>query len=385
MSDNDYIVFGKPLLGEAEIEAVVSAMRSGWVGTGPRVHEFEGRFAKYIGCKHAVAMGSCTAALHVAMETWGLREGDEVITTPLTFAATANAVVHAGATPVFADIDPSTWNLDPARVEDCITHRTRALLPVHMYGRPADMDGLRTLANRYGLLIIEDAAHAIEAKYHGQKVGALGDASCFSFYTTKNLTTVEGGMLCTNQDAVASKARILALHGLSADAWARFSDKGYRHYDVVFSGYKYNMTDMQASIGLCQLDQVQTWLRRRETIWNRYDEAFADLPIQLPPTPEPDTVHARHLYTILVDETIAGISRDAFLLGMHEARIGTGVHYRALHTQPFYRRRFGYKRDDFPHAARVGDQTVSLPLTAGLTDAEVSRVIDRVRELLGKR
>jgi dTDP-4-amino-4,6-dideoxygalactose transaminase len=313
----------------------------------------------------------------------GLGEGDDVITTPLTFAATANSIVHSGATPVFADVDPRTMNLDPEQVEERISPRTRAILAVHMAGRPCDMDSLTTIAQRYGLMLFEDAAHAIEARYHGRKVGALADASCFSFYVTKNITTIEGGMVCTNHDHIASKAQVLALHGMSADAWSRFSDRGYRHYDVVYTGYKYNMTDVQAVLGLGQMDHIDAWLRRRQEIWSRYDAAFADLPCVVPAPEEPDTVHARHLYTLLIDESEAGITRDQFMMAMHQQGIGTGVHYRALHTMPYYRKMFGYKPRDFPNAHFIGERTVSVPLSPHLTDDDVGRIIEAVRGILG--
>ena len=363
---------------------MVATLRSGWAGTGPKVHEFQRAFAEYIGTKHAVAVGSCTAALHLALSASGLGEGDEVITTPLTFAATANAIVHSGATPVFADVRRDTMNIDPGQVEERITSRTRAILPVHLAGRPCEMEALRNVAHRYGLMLIEDAAHAIEARYKGGKVGALGDASCFSFYVTKNMTTIEGGMLCTDQDYIASKARILSLHGMSADAWARFGDKGYKHYDVLFTGFKYNMTDVQAAIGIQQLGKVEGWLTRRGEIWGRYDEAFADLPCVRPAPEEPETLHARHLYTILIDEVEAGTTRDRFLQSLHQAGVGAGVHYRALHVHPYYRKRFGFKADDFPNAHYIGERTVSLPLSPHLTDQQVDRVIEVVRKTLGR-
>ena len=382
MADRDYIVFGKPSFAEEEIEAVASTLRSGWAGTGAQVQTFQRAFADYIGTRHAVALGSCTAALHLALVAAGLGEGDEVITTPLTFAATANAIVHSGATPVFADIRRDTMNIDPVQVERRISSRTRAILPVHLAGRPCEMDALREIAHRYGIMLIEDAAHAIEARYRGGKIGALGDASCFSFYVTKNMTTIEGGMLCTNQDHIANKARILSLHGMTADAWARFSDEGYKHYDVIFTGFKYNMTDVQAAIGIRQLAKIEDWLRRRREIWTRYDDAFSGLPCIRPAPEEPETVHARHLYTLLIDETVAGMTRDQFLQALHRNGVGCGVHYRALHVHPYYRNRFGFSPNDFPNAFYVGEHTISLPLSPHLTDDQVARVIAVVRAIL---
>lgn len=381
MQDLPYIVFGSPVIDDAEVAAVTRTLRTNWIGTGPRTHEFQAEFARYVGATHAVATSSCTAALHLAMVAAGVGPGDEVITTPMTFCATANAVIHTGATPVFADCERDTMNIDPAAVEAAITPRTRAILAVHFAGRPVNLDALGAIAKRRGLLLIEDAAHAIETSYKGKKVGAIGDISCFSFYVTKNMTTGEGGMVTTNDGELAKRIQTFALHGLSSDAWSRFSDKGYKHYDVVFPGFKYNLTDMAASLGLSQLPRLPGWLTRREEVWRRYDEAFARLPAVRPAPVEANTVHARHLYTLLIQDD-APLSRDAFLTAMHERKIGTGVHYRALHTHPYYRERWGYVPEQFPNAAWIGDRTVSLPLSPKLSDAEVERVISAVQQLL---
>jgi dTDP-4-amino-4,6-dideoxygalactose transaminase len=382
LKNTEYIVFGRPSFSQDEIEAVVETLRSGWVGTGPRTKEFEQRFGEYIGCRYAVAAGSCTAALHIAMLSANVGPGDEVITTPLTFAATANAIVHTGATPVLADVSPRTMNIDPAAVQAAITPRTRAILPVHLTGRPCDMDPLLDIARRHKLFVLEDAAHAIETWYHGRKIGTFGNASCFSFYVTKNLTTIEGGMLCTDDQEIADKARILALHGMSADAWARFSDRGYRHYEVMQPGFKYNMTDVQATIGLRQLPKLSAWLERRRQIWSHYDELFAGLPCERPAPEERDTVHARHLYTLLIDPETARITRDQFMAALHERGIGTGVHYRSLHIHRYYRERFGYQPNDYPNAYRIGESTVSIPLSPTLTDGQVDRVAQTVQDVL---
>lgn len=382
VSNTNYITFGRPCIGEEEIEAVVQTLRGGWVGTGPQVKQFQEEFGNYIGCRHAVPVGSCTAALQLALESSGMGPGDEVITTPLTFAATANAIVHAGATPVFADVKPNTMNIDPDDVEARITPRTRAILPVHFAGRPCDMGRLRELAQRHGLLLIEDAAHAIESRYHGRKVGALGDIACFSFYVTKNMTSVEGGMLCTDDGDLAQKARICALHGMSADAWDRYGDAGFKHYEVIYTGHKFNMTDLQAAIALPQLRKLEGWLPRRQEIWRAYDEAFADLPCETPAPEEPGTVHARHLYTVLVDEANAPVTRDELLSELHRRGVGAGVHYRALHTHAYYRERFGFRPEDFPHAYDIGERTVSLPLSPDLTDDQVLNIQQAVRASL---
>ena len=379
---DDFLVFGAPQIGDAEIEEVIASLKSGWLGTGPKVARFEADFAAYKETAHAVAVSSCTAALHLSMLAAGLGPGDEVITTPLTFSATVNAIIHAGATPVLADVDPVTQNIDPAMVESKITEQTRAILPVHFAGRPCDMDSLSKIAERHGLIMIEDCAHAVEAEYKGRKAGTFGDFGCFSFYVTKNVITGEGGMVLTGSEEAAARIKILALHGMTKDAWNRFSDDGYRHYQVVELGFKYNMMDLQAAIGIHQLARVETnWTRRRE-IWRRYMDAFGALPIGLPAAPEADTRHAYHLFTILIQEERAGIGRDDFLDAMTAKNIGVGVHYLSIPEHPYYRERFGWRGEDYPHATGIGHQTVSLPLSAKLTDEDVRDVIDAVRSML---
>ncbi len=375
---DSFLVFGAPLIETAEIEEVVATLQSGWLGTGPKVAQFERDFAAYCGASHAVAVNSCTAALHLSLLAAGLQPGDEVITSPLTFCASVNAIIHAGATPVLADIDPETMNLDPAAVAARITDRTRAILPVHFAGRPCDMDALGALADAHGLKIIEDCAHAIETEYKGRKAGTFGDFGCFSFYVTKNVATGEGGMALARDEADAARLKTLALHGMSKDAWKRFSDEGYRHYLVTECGFKYNMMDIQAALGIHQLARVERNWTRRQEIWGRYQAAFANIPVRLPAAPAPETRHAYHLFTILIDEQVAGIGRDAFLEAMTAANIGVGVHYLSVPEHPYYRDRFGWRPEDWPEAMRVGRQTVSLPFSAKLTARDVADVIAAV-------
>lgn len=377
-----FLVFGAPAMGEAEIGEVVDSMRSGWLGTGPKVARFEELFRDYTGARHAVAVNSCTAALHLSLLASGVGPGDEVVTTPMTFVATANAIVHTGATPVFVDCDARTGLIDPQRIEDALTPRTRAILPVHLHGRPCDMKAILEIARRRDLVVIDDAAHAIEAQVDGEKIGTLGDLTCFSFYVTKNMTTGEGGMITTSRSELADLLKVYALHGMSRDAWKRFSDEGYRHYQVVVPGFKYNMMDLQAAIGLHQLPRLEEWQRRRRGIWNRYQEAFADLPVERPAPEEPGTVHAHHLYTLRVDAAESGISRDAFMQRLFERNIGTGVHYLGVHLHAYYRDRFGFAPSDFPNASRISDGTVSLPLSGSLQDDDVEDVIAAVRDVL---
>lgn len=383
-NNSAFLVFGSPLIEEPEIQEVEACLRSGWLGTGPRVAQFESDFAafKRISPSHVAAVNSCTAALHVSMVAAGLDPGAEVITTPLTFCATVNAIIHAGLTPVLADVDPVTQCIDPAAIEAAITPRTQAILPVHFAGRPCEMNRIMAIAERHKLAVIEDCAHAIETEYHGRKAGTFGDFGCFSFYATKNVVTGEGGMIVGRDEALIARAKVLALHGMSKDAWHRFGDEGYKHYQVVEAGFKYNMMDLQAALGIHQLARVDRNWQRREKIWNRYMEAFADLSISLPARPSPDTRHAYHLFTIMVDQARCGITRDAFLDAMNERRIGTGVHYLTVPEHPYYQQRFGWAAEEWPNAAHIGRQTASLPLTPKLTDTDVARVVETVRHLI---
>jgi len=382
MPGSDFIVFGAPKIEQSEIDEVVRCLKSGWIGTGPRVAQFEREFADYKGVTAAAAVSSCTAAMHLSVLAAGIGEGDEVITTPLTFCATVNAIIHAGATPVLADIDPRTMNIDPEQVKAKVTARTKALMPVHFAGRACNMDALSEIAARHGLKVIEDCAHAIETEYHGRKAGTFGDFGCFSFYATKNVTTGEGGMVLTQNDEDLARIKMLALHGMSKDAWKRFSDEGYKHYFVVETGFKFNMMDLQAALGIHQLRRVESNWKRREEIWSAYNEAFFSLPLTLPAAAEPNTRHAYHLYPILIDEAHAGLTRDAFLATMTERGIGVGVHYLSVPEHPIYQERFGWRPEDYPHAMRVGRQTVSLPLSAKLTDEEVNRVVGAVKSAI---
>lgn len=379
---NEFLIFGNPLIEVPEIEEVVASLRSGWLSTGPKVAKFEELFRNYIGSKHALALNSCTAGLHLAMLVAGIKEGDEVITSPLTFAATANSIIHVGGKPVFADIDRETMNIDPKEIEKKITEKTRAIIPVHFAGRPCDMDYIMHNAKRYNLLVIEDAAHAVGAEYRGKKIGNIGDLTCFSFYVTKNIVTGEGGMVTTNNDEWAEKMQIYALHGMSRGSWKRYSDEGFKHYEIVYPGFKYNMMDLQAAIGIHQLPKLEIYLKRRQEIWNRYNEAFKDLPLILPKRPEENIRHARHLYTIVIDTHQLKVGRNTIQQALYEENIGTGIHFISLHLHKYYKETFGYHRDDFPEAAYISERTISLPLSAKLTDQDVDDVITALRKVL---
>ncbi len=382
-SRDRFLVFGAPQICDAEVEEIVATMRSGWLGTGPRVARFEEAFRERTGARHALAVNSCTAALHLAVLAAGLGPGDEVVVPALTFCATANAVIHAGATPVLVDVDPVTMNLDLAHLEASITPRTRAVVPVHFAGRPCDMDALLAIATRHGLVVVEDCAHAVESTRGAVPAGRWGDLGCFSFYATKNVTTGEGGMVVTDSDEMAETIKVRALHGMTRDAWHRFSDAGYRHYQVIFAGFKYNMMDLQAAIGLHQLERVDDNWRRREEIWRHYQRELAGLGLGLPADPEPGTRHAHHLYTLLVDPERVGIDRDAFLDAMTSHGIGVGVHYLSLSSHPYYRDALGWHDGMVPTAARIGSQTVSIPLSPALTDDDVADVIEAVTRVVG--
>lgn len=382
--DEPFLVFGSPLIEQAEIDEVVACMKSGWLGTGPRVAQFEQDFATYQGVApdHVAAVNSCTAALHTSMAALGLEPGSEVITTPMTFCASVNAIIHAGLTPVLADIDRGTQNIDPAAIEAAITSRTRAILPVHFAGRPCDMDTIMSIAKKHRLAVIEDCAHAIETTWHGKKAGTFGDFGCFSFYATKNVVTGEGGMILGNSTQHIARSKILALHGMSKDAWHRFGDKGYKHYQVVEAGFKYNMMDLQAAIGIHQLARVELNWQRRQEIWNHYMTALQGLPIDLPAPVEADTRHAYHLFTVSIRSEASPVSRDEFLDAMNARRIGTGVHYLSVPEHPFYQDRFGWNPESFPNAMSVGRTTVSLPLSPKMTHSDVDRVVTAVTAIL---
>lgn len=381
---NSYLVFGQPLIEQPEIDEVLASIRSSWLGTGPKVAEFESRIAAYKGVPHALALNSCTAGLHLACLVLGLQPGDEVITTPMTFCASVNAIVHAGATPVLADVDPRTMNLDPEQVKKKITKRTKALLPVHFAGRPCDMDALMAIAREHGLKVIEDCAHAIETEYRGKKAGTIGDLGVLSFYSTKNIVTGEGGMVLTRDAALARRTKVLGLHGMSADAWKRFSDDGYKHYDVEEIGFKYNMMDLQAAFGMHQITRVELWWQRRWQIWQRYMHELADLPIGLPAPWPAHERHALHLFTLQIDQARCGASRDEMLMRLHRQNIGTGVHYRSVPGFTVYRQRFGWKPEDWPNAQAIGERTLSIPLSPKLSDQDVGDVIAAVRSALGR-
>ena len=377
----EFLVFGSPVIGDEEIVEVVASLRSGWVGTGPKVQRFEQMLAEYVGAAEVRCLSSCTAALMLALRVLGVGPGDEVLVPAMTFVASANAVEQVGARPVLIDAEPGTGLVDLEAAEAAIGPATRAIMPVHMAGRPVDMDRLNGIRDRHGIAVVEDAAHAIGAEWRGRRIGAFGNLSAFSFYVTKNIMTAEGGALATEDPEIAARVERLALHGLSLGAWQRFSDQGFKHYEVVEPGFKANMTDLQAALGLHQLPKLDEWIARREELWDRYDELLAGLPLQTPPPAAEGTRHARHLYQVLVAPE-APLTRDELVDGLVGRQIGTGVHYRGVHLHPYYRDRYQLRPEQLPVATAISERTLSLPLSPKVTEADQDDVVSALGELL---
>ena len=379
--NSKFIPFHKPAIGEDEIQSVVETLRSGWLTTGYKVKSFEENFARYVGAKHAVAVNSGTAALHLALDAVGLKEGDEVILPTMTFAATAEVVLYFKAKPVLVDCQRDTLNIDPTQIEAAITPRTKVVIPVHMAGQPCDMTQILNIAHQNGLCVVEDAAHALPADDRGKRIGTIGDITCFSFYATKTITTGEGGMVTTASEAWAERMRIMSLHGISHDAWKRYTKEGSWYYEVLYPGFKYNLTDIAAAIGIEQLKKCDRFWQARERIALLYQHGLADLAeIQLPTCRE-NAQHAWHLFVIQLNLERLKITRNEFIEALREQSIGTSVHFIPLHLHPYYRDRFGYKPEDFPNASAVFDRIVSLPIYPGMTESDVEKVIEAVTNI----
>ena len=377
-----FLPFALPQLGQEEVDGVLECLHSGWLTTGPKTKQFEKEFAAYVGARHALAVNSCTSALHLALEALGVGEGDEVITSPMTFTATAAVIEHLRARPVFVDVEPGTLNLDVSRIEERITPRTRAILPVHFAGQACDMETVLGVARARKLAVVEDAAHAIPTRYQGRLLGNLSDVTCFSFYATKNLTTGEGGMLTTERDDVADRVRLMHLHGMSRDAWKRYTESGSWAYEILAPGFKYNLSDVASAIGLGQLHQVETFHARRREIARRYNAAFVDLPgIQIPAVRD-DFAHGWHLYVIQVDPARLTIGRDEFIRQLMIRKIGVSVHFIPLHIQPYYRDRYGFSPSDYPNAMAAYERILSLPIYSRMSDADIDDVIGAVRDVV---
>jgi dTDP-4-amino-4,6-dideoxygalactose transaminase len=381
MPRQDFLPFNPPSIGEEEIAEVVDTLRSSWITTGPKTKRFEADFTAYVGAPGALALHSCTAALHTALVTAGIGPGDEVITTPVTFAASVNVIEHVGARPILVDVEPDTLNIDPARVAAAITPRTKGIIPVHFAGHPVDLDPLIELAEAYQLTMIEDAAHAMPARYKGRFIGSGSNPVAFSFYATKNLTTAEGGML-TGAPAFLDRARPVSLHGMSRDGWKRYDKGGSWFYEVMLPGFKYNMTDIQAALGLCQLRKLAAFQARREEVVRQYTVAFAlEDSLELPAV-RPDVDHAWHLYVLRLQPDVLKIGRDQFIDEMRKRNIGTSVHFIPIHLHPYYRDKYGFAPDAFPVAFENYERMLSIPLNPRLSDQDVTDVIEAVLDIV---
>jgi dTDP-4-amino-4,6-dideoxygalactose transaminase len=380
---SSFLPFHRPLLDAADETSVLETLRSGWLTTGPKTKAFERELAAYTGAARCVAVNSCTAALHLALEAVGVRSGDEVITTPITFASTANVIVHQGARPVFVDVEPDTLNIDAALVEAAVTPRTKALMPVDFAGHPCELDVLMAAGARHGLPVIEDAAHAIGARYKTRPVGGIADMTCFSFYATKNITSGEGGALTTNRADWADRIGVMALHGISRDAWKRYGTDGYQHWDIIAPGYKYNMFDLQAALVRSQLAKIDAFHARRVALKARFDAGLQNIPEIGMPRERSSVTHAHHLYPIIVRTEMLRTDRDTIMNAIQAENVGIGIHFRAVHLHPFYAQAFGFRRGMLPNAEYYSDRTISLPFHPGLTDADADDVIAAVHKVVG--
>jgi dTDP-4-amino-4,6-dideoxygalactose transaminase len=372
----------RPWIEEDDEQSVLETLRSGWLTTGPKTKQFEQDLAAYVGATHCVALNSCTAALHLALDAVGVGPGDEVVTTPMTFAATANVICHCGATPVFVDIDRDTACMDAALIEVAMTLRTKAIVPVDFGGQPPDLDAILAVAGRHGVPVIEDAAHAIGAEYKGRRVGAIADLTAFSFYATKNITSGEGGALTTNNPAWAERASIMSLHGMNRDAWKRYTAGGYRHFDIVSPGYKYNMFDLQAALLQTQFRKIERFWEIRRAITTTLKTQLAEVPEVLTLSERPDVKHAYHLFPIVIRTEALTADRDTIMRAIEAENIGIGVHYRSVHLHPYYMDTFGFRRGMFPNTEYYGDRTVSLPFFPQMTDRDIDDVAAAVKKVI---
>jgi perosamine synthetase len=384
MRNRNFLPFHAPDIGDAEIKSVVETLQSGWLTTGAKVKIFEEEFSKYMGCGHSVAVNSCTAALHLALDAIGLREGDEVIVPTMTFAATAEVVLYFKAKPVLVDCERDTFNLDSAQIEAAITPSTKAIIPVHFGGQPCDMAPILEIAGAHGLKVIEDAAHALPATYRNKRVGTVGDITCFSFYATKTITTGEGGMATTENAEMAERMRMMSLHGISHDAWKRYTKEGSWYYEILSPGFKYNLTDIAAAIGIEQLKKSDTYRESRKRIASIYDSFFKEFQEIQTPVCRPDVEHAWHLYVIQLNLQSLKLTRNEFVEALRHQGIGTSVHFIPLHVHPYYRDKFGYERGDFPNASAVFERIISLPIYPRMTESDIEHVVAAVSKIVSE-
>lgn len=376
-----FLPFHLPDISDAEVDAAVATLRSGWLTTGPKTAEFEQRFAAYVDARYAIAVNSCTAALHLALDAVHIGAGDEVIVPTMTFAATAEVVKYCGARPILVDSEPVTLNIDPLKVEAAITPKTKAIIAVHFAGHPCEMETLVGLARERHLSLVEDAAHCLPSSYRGRKIGSIGDVTCFSFYATKTMTTGEGGMAVTDDPVRAERIRMMSLHGISKDAWNRYSMEGLWYYEILEPGFKYNLTDIASAIGVEQLKRVGRFLERRQQIRTLYDDAFAELDTIHIPCCLPHVQHSWHLYPIKLDLEKLKIGRNEFIEHLKEAGIGVSVHFIPLHLHPYYRMHFGFVETDFPIASDAYKRLISLPIYSLMTNADAERVVAAVTKI----
>lgn len=380
----EYLHFHRPLISEDEENEIIDTLRSGWLTTSKKTRLFEEMFAEYCNAKFAIGVTSCTAGLHLSLVALDIGGDDEVITTPMTFIATANAIVQVGAKPVFVDVHPQTLNIDVSKIEEKITDKTKAIMPVHYIGLPCEMDEIMRIAKKYNLFVIEDAAHAVETVYKNKKIGSIGDLTNFSFYATKNLTTGEGGMITTQNEEWAEKLMLLRLHGMNRDAWQRYSSKGHLHYDQIYLGYKYNMFDLQAALGIHQLKKIETFLTRRQKIVEQYNAAFNDIE-EIEPVfkyPESGSKNANHLYVIKIKTEMLNATRDDVAMAIQEENIGIGIHFKPVHLHTYYQNLLGIKKGTFPVAEYAGDRVITLPVYPAMTDKDVNDVIYAVNKVI---
>lgn len=389
MTRTEFLSFSRPDLDGSELQLIAEVLETGWITTGEVTRRFEREFAARVGAAHAVAVNSCTAALHLALEAIGIGPDDEIITTPYTFASTAEVIRYFGARPRFVDVCRDTMNIDPEQVERAINRKTKAIIPVHLAGHPADLESLDALASAQGLALIEDAAHSLPAVFHGTSIGAgrpsLGRSKhlvCFSFYATKPMTTGEGGMVCSDDEELAERCRLMSLHGVSKDAWKRYTDSGSWYYEITMPGFKYNMTDIAAAMGVAQLRRLADMHRGRAEIAARYNEAFAGIPALELPTCRPEVEHSWHLYMLRLNQEQLSIDRNRFIEELHARRIGTSVHFIPLHLHPYYRETYGFSPADFPVATSEYAREISLPIYSAMREEDVTDVIEAVREVV---
>lgn len=382
--NNDFLLFHKPFISEDEVDEIVDTVRSGWLSMGPKTIRFENKYSEYIGVQNSIAVSSWTAAGHLTLEAFGIKAGDEVIVPTMTFPATAEIVCYFGAKPVIVDVEKDTLNMSPEIIEKAITSKTKAIIPVHYAGQPCDLDEIHDLARKHNLKVLEDAAHALPATYKGVKIGSLSDVTCFSFYATKTLSTGEGGMICTNDEEIAERCKIMRLHGINRDAWKRYTDSGSWYYEVVAPGYKYNFTDLQASLGLPQLKKVDTMWKSRQNIAAKYTAVLKDLDTIELHTVKPDRESSWHLFPIRLHLNRLTKNRAQIINELREENIGVGVHFMPVHQHLYYKETFNLSNKDYPVASSVFPRLLSLPIYPGMTDENVDRVIDIIVDTLNK-